>query len=118
MLTAMPAQADSLSFQLGLGSDGSVMSFGLGTNDYKKNFHPLKKCLKDWQVEAALEDYGFYNPQVVDHLPHYQVAAVGLWKGRGYDMKVDACTGEVYDVHRRSNGTGGFGFSFSFGNSN
>jgi hypothetical protein len=113
-LSALPAQAESLNFQLGIGSDGKIMSFGLGTNDYKKNYRPLKRCLKDWQVEAALEDYGFRHPRVVDHYKRNQVAAIGDWRGRSYDMMVDACSGKVYDVQRRTKGTGGFGFQFRY----
>jgi hypothetical protein len=65
-------------------------------------------------VEAALEDYGFRHPRVVDHYKRNQVAAIGDWRGKSYDMKVDACSGKVYDVQRRNRGTGGFGFQFRY----
>ncbi|HET8726114.1 MAG TPA: hypothetical protein VFO41_01275 [Alphaproteobacteria bacterium] len=116
-LAAAPAQAaDSFSFQLGLGSNGSVMSFGFSNKGYGKNYHPIKKCLSDWQVRQGVENHGFRRVQIVDHLPRHQVTAEGFWKTRLYALKVDACSGKVYDVQRVRNQGNGFGFQFQFGN--
>lgn len=117
LATAPAAQAQSFSFHLGVGDSGNVMSFGVDSNNYGNNhYHPIKKCLSDWQVRQGVESYGFNHVQILDHLSHHQVAAQGYWKSRLYAMKVDACSGEVYDVARVRNQGNGFGFQFSIGN--
>ena len=100
-VTAMPAQAassPSLSFQLGIGNDGGVMGFEFGTK--KKGYFPIKKCLTNSQVERGLERYGFDDADVVKRLSSTRVLVIAQWDWRYYSMKVNKCSGEVYDIHR------------------
>ena len=64
-MTALPVQAapPSFDFQLGIGSNGSVMGFELN-NKKNKKWKPIKKCLSNRQVENALEWYGFDDADV------------------------------------------------------
>ena len=129
-VTAMPVQAQSFSFQLGIGNGGDVLSFGLGN---RKGFHPIRVCLSDRQVIRGLRHYGFRNIDIVDHISRSRVLVEASYNGRNYRLKVNKCTGEVYDIHRLKKqkfyddsfnndgfyGDGmGFGFGMRFGNDN
>lgn len=116
-VTAMPAQAQSspsFNFELGIGNGDRGMSFGFGNN----NGHRWKRdrCMTNRQVERGLEHRGFDDARVVRNLGKNRVQVIADWGRRTYAMKVDKCSGRVYDVerlrHRR--GTPGFNFEFRF----
>lgn len=127
-VTAMPAQAQSnpsFNFQLGIGNDGNVLSFGFGN---KKGFHPIRNCLTDRQVINGLRHYGFRNIEIVNRLSRTRVQVEASFRGRDYRMTVNRCTGEVTNIRRVGghnppprprpfNDGPGFGFGFQF-NSN
>ena len=113
-VTALPAQAQSspsFNFELGIGSNGSGMSFRGGNKKPR-----LDRCLTNRQVERGLRHYGFDDVNVVRSLGKNRVLVIAEWGIRDYSMKVDKCSGRVYDVerlrHRR--GMPGFNFQFNF----
>ena len=118
---ALPAQAasePSFNFQLGIGSDGNTFSFGVESPRYK-NFR-IKRCLTNDQVEEGLYDYGFDNVDVIRNLAGSRVLVEASYGSRDYRLKVNKCTGQVYDLVRirryeddNSIG-GGFGLQFNF----
>ena len=117
-VTAMPAQAQSqpsFNFQLGIGNDGNVMSFGMGTND-RKRYRPIRQCISDREVVRGLRHQGFRNVDVIRNLSRTRVAVVGSWHNGDYSMKVNKCTGEVYDIQRlrKHRGQPGFNLQFNF----
>ena len=99
-LSAVPAQAASPSFslQLGIGNDGGVMGFDI--NRAPRGFFPIRKCLSNSQVVRGLERYGFDNVDVVRKLSNTRVLVIGEWDRRYYSMKVNKCTGEVYEIRK------------------
>lgn len=130
-ITAMPAQAQSqsepsINFQLGLGNgkSGGSMSFstesqrgGMQFNQGKNHGRVIiDECLTNRQVERGLRDYGFRNVDVVRNLGRDRVLAVASWRNRDYSMKVDKCSGQVYDVKRlkKFRGQPGFNLQFNF----
>jgi hypothetical protein len=126
-VTAMPAQAQSFSFQLGIGNGGDVLSFGLGN---RRGFHPIRVCLTDRQVIRGLRHFGLRNIDIIDHISRNRVLVEATFHGRDYRFKVNKCTGQVYDVRRLKKhknyddgfndddyGTG-FGFGMRFGDDN
>lgn len=114
-VTAMPAQAQSspsFNFELGIGNGERGMSFSHG----KKPRWDRDRCMTNRQVERGLEHRGFDDARVVRNLGRNRVQVIADWGRRTYAMKVDKCSGRVYDVerlrHRR--GTPGFNFEFRF----
>jgi hypothetical protein len=99
-LSAMPAQAASPSFslQLGIGNDGGVMGFD--GKRAPRGFFPIKKCLSNSQVVRGLERYGFDDVEVVRKLSSTRVLVIGEWDWRYYSMKVNKCSGEVYEIRK------------------
>lgn len=124
VVTAMPVQAasePSFNFQLGVGKDGNVMSFGAdsgnGRRDHdRRDFRPFHQCVSNREVLRGLRDYGFDYVDIVRDLSRTRVAVVGEWRNRTYAMKVNKCTGEVYDVQRlrKQRGQPGFSLQFNF----
>lgn len=117
-LTAMPVQAQSepsFNFQLGIGKGGDAgsMSFSQGK---KQGRIIIDDCLTNRQVERGLRDYGFRNVDIVRNLGRDRVLAVASWRNKDYSMKVDKCSGEVYDVKRlkKYRGQPGFNLQFNF----
>jgi len=130
-LTAMPvqvAQAQDFSFRLGIGTGGDVLSFG---SSRMRGFHPIRICLSDRQVVRGLRHFGLRNIDIVDHITRNRVLVQATYHGRLYQLKVNKCTGEVYDIrrikkHKSYDDSGfydddygtGFGFRFRFGDDN
>lgn len=120
-LTAMPVQAQSepsFNFQLGIGKGGDAgsMSFSQGNQGKKQGRIIIDDCLTNRQVERGLRDYGFRNVDIVRNLGRDRVLAVASWRNKDYSMKVDKCSGEVYDVKRlkKYRGQPGFNLQFNF----
>jgi hypothetical protein len=121
---ATPAMAQpNLNFSIDIGGDYQVRQ--------GKRFY--KRCLNDRQVIRALRDYGWRDIEITRQLRGDRVEANARWRGDRYSVRVDKCTGEVYDVRRqRGRGDGdnrpgrggddnrpgrpGFGLQFEFGN--
>lgn len=126
-VTVMPvqAQAQEFSFRLGIGTGGNVMPFGFGKYN---GFHPIRICLSDRQVVRGLRLYGFRNIDIVKHISRSRVQVEATFHNREYRLKVNKCTGEVYDIHRLkkhksyddgyNNDGVGFGFGMRFGDGN
>lgn len=115
-LTAMPVQAQSFNFQLGIDSGGNALSFGIDA-PRKKGFQ-IKKCLTNGQVRQGLRDFGFRNIDIIRNLNNNRVLVEATYNRKLYEMKVNKCNGRVYDVRRIRNNFngGGFGLQFNFGN--
>lgn len=126
-LAAAPAQAaPSLNFQLGIGNDGSVITFGTGRTP--RGVQPIKKCLTNRQIERGLERHGFDDADVIRNLSNTRVLVRADWGRYDYEMKVNRCSGKVYDIERirraprpdhnwPNHGWGnnnGFGFQFRY----
>jgi hypothetical protein len=134
-LAAMPAQAasqPSLNFQLGIGNDGSVITFGAGRAP--RGSFPIKKCLTNRQIERGLERHGFDDANVVRNLSNTRVLVRADWGRYDYSLKVNRCSGQVYDIERirraprpdnnwpnhgwDDNNGNGFGFKFRYDSPN
>lgn len=112
-ITAMPVQAQSepqFSFQLGI-DGGNSKSFSQGK---KQGRIIIDDCLTNRQVERGLRNYGFRNVDVIRNLGRDRVLVVASWRNKDYSMKVDKCSGEVYDVKRLRKFRGQPGFSLQF----
>jgi hypothetical protein len=117
-LTAMPVQAQSepqFSFQLGIGGGSDGQSYSMGK---KQGRIIIDDCLTNRQVERGLRNYGFRNVDVIRNLGRDRVLVVASWRNKDYVMKVDKCSGRVYDVKRlkKYRGQPGFSLQFNFGN--
>lgn len=117
-ITAMPAQAaPSFSIEFGVGDRADGPSF---RNDRHRNNRHNRSCLTNRQVERGLRHYGYRDAHVVKNLNRSRVLVVAEKGRRDYSMKVNKCTGTVYDVERLRRGgrnvRPGFGFQFNFGN--
>ncbi len=113
-ITAMPAQAQSepqFSFQLGINGGGDAQTFSKGNRHGRPHFD---RCLTNRQVERGLRDYGFRNVDVIRNLGRDRVLVVASWRNKDYAMKVDKCSGRVYDVKRLKKFRGQPGFSLQF----
>ncbi|WP_055049259.1 hypothetical protein [Devosia sp. A16] len=113
-ITAMPAQAQSepqFSFQLGINGGGDAQTFSKGNRHTRPHFD---RCLTNRQVERGLRDYGFRNVDVIRNLGRDRVLVVASWRNKDYAMKVDKCSGRVYDVKRLKKFRGQPGFSLQF----
>lgn len=113
-VTALPAQAQSspsFNFELGIGSNGSGMSFRGGNR-----MRHFDRCMSNRQVTRGLEHYGFDDVSIVRNLGRNRVLVIAGWGRRDYSMKVDKCSGRVYDVERlrRRPSMPGFNFQFNF----
>ena len=117
-MTAMPvaAQAQEFNFRLGVGNDGNALSFNFGNSDQRRNFRPSNRCMSDRQVERGLRHYGFRDAEIVRYLGRNRVGVLAEYRNRDYSLKVNKCSGEVYDVQRlrRDRGQPGFRFNFNF----
>ncbi len=113
---AMPTavQAQEFNFRLGIGNDGSGMSFNFGNSNDRRHFRPITRCLTNNQVIRGLRHYGFRNAEIHRNFGRNVVAVIAEYRGRDYSMRVDRCTGEVYNVQRLRNHRGHPGFQFNF----
>jgi len=128
-LAAMPAQAasqPSFNFQLGIGNDGGVITFENGRTP--RGSFPIKKCLTNRQIERGLERHGFDDADVVRNLSKTRVLVSAEWGRYDYSLKVNRCSGKVYDIERIRraprpdfnwpnhgwDNDGGFGFKFRY----
>ena len=123
---AMAQSSPSFNFQLGIGNDGSGFSFGIDSNR-RSHSDRLRRCMSDRQVERGLRHYGFRDVEVLRNLRGSRVEVYGEYRRSGYIMKVNKCTGEVYDIERLRRGgwdrddrwddrNDGPRFEFRFGN--
>ncbi|MBK8083898.1 MAG: hypothetical protein IPK28_08700 [Devosia sp.] len=126
-LGVAPVQAQSapsFSFQLGIGKGGDVQAFG---GSKSRGFTAIKSCLSNRQVERGLRSFGFRDVNVVRSIGKNRVLVIAEHGRRTYSMKVNKCTGAVYDVERLrardrfpdrwrdDDGFPGFGMRFQFG---
>lgn len=117
-ITAMPVQAQSeprFSFQLDINGGNSAQTFSRG-NRHGRII--IDDCLTNRQVERGLRNYGFRNVDVIRSLGRDRVLVVASWRNKDYVMKVNKCSGRVYDVKRlkKFRGQKGFSLQFNFGN--
>ncbi len=100
-LATAPVQAasqPSLSFQFGIGNDGSIITFG---NDRApRGSAPIKKCLTNRQIERGLERHGFDDADVIRNLSKTRVLVHAEWGRYDYNLKVNRCSGKVFDIER------------------
>ncbi|WP_417309532.1 hypothetical protein [Devosia sp.] len=105
---AMAQSSPSFSFQLGIGNDGNGLSFGIN-NNRRHHSDRMRRCMNNRQVERGLRHYGFRDVEVIRKLRGSRVKVYGEYRRKAYTMKVNKCTGEVYDVERlRRGGRGGW----------
>jgi hypothetical protein len=105
-LPALPAQAQSFSFEFGTGD-----FWGGHHRDHRPRF----SCMTDYQVRQRIADYGYSHIYLnVANGRHIQARATrGRWV---YLIDFNRCTGRIEDVDRlrRARG-GGFGLQFGYG---
>ncbi|HQZ12592.1 MAG TPA: hypothetical protein PK286_06865 [Devosia sp.] len=96
-LVAVPAQAQSFSFDFGINGGGSSFSYGIGSGG--KKFR--RDCLTNREIRRGLGDSGFYDVQILGD-SGTRVRVVATWEdnGRDYSMRVNRCTGRVTDIQR------------------
>ena len=114
-MTAMPAQAQSgpsFSFQFGAGNDHGGMGFSFG-NGHNKKWQKYR-CATNWQIERGIERLGYRHADVVRNIGKNRVLVVAQKGHRDYVMKVNKCTGDIYDVKRLKHRRGQPGFSLQF----
>jgi hypothetical protein len=100
-ITAFPAPvaaaAPRFGIEFGISGGGSDFSFQFGRSGKKER----RQCLDRWEVREGLRDAGFYEINFVDQTRR-RFVVIARWDGDGrrYKMKINRCTGEVYDIER------------------